>query len=167
MRRGMAKNPCCWARPNGSKRTPTNCGSMPRSISIPTATIAALLNMGGSHSLEQFINGVARDIEDPETKMTRVAAGSTEQRSREAKSADERKELRAAGRSAHRCARLGNGFHRLSRSPRGLPRWTWDMAARMNRGSITRSTTIFTGTRISPTRILFTGGRWRKRSEHR
>src|SRR5208282_5302655 len=29
-----------------------------------------VLNMGGSHSLEQFINGVARDIEDPETKMT-------------------------------------------------------------------------------------------------
>jgi len=25
--------------------------------------------MGGSHSLEQFINGVARDIEDPEAKM--------------------------------------------------------------------------------------------------
>jgi N-acetylated-alpha-linked acidic dipeptidase len=29
-----------------------------------------LFQMGGSHSLEQFINAVARDIEDPETKMT-------------------------------------------------------------------------------------------------
>jgi N-acetylated-alpha-linked acidic dipeptidase len=29
-----------------------------------------LLGMGGSHSLEQFINGVAKDIEDPETKLT-------------------------------------------------------------------------------------------------
>jgi N-acetylated-alpha-linked acidic dipeptidase len=28
-----------------------------------------VLSMGGSHSLEQFINGVARDIEDPEAKM--------------------------------------------------------------------------------------------------
>ncbi len=28
------------------------------------------LSMTGSHSLEQFVNGVARDIEDPETKMT-------------------------------------------------------------------------------------------------
>jgi N-acetylated-alpha-linked acidic dipeptidase len=28
------------------------------------------LAMGGSHSLEQFINGVARSIEDPETKLT-------------------------------------------------------------------------------------------------
>ncbi len=29
-----------------------------------------ILNMGGSHSLEQFSNGVARDIDDPETHMT-------------------------------------------------------------------------------------------------
>ena len=29
-----------------------------------------VLNMGGSHSLEQFINGVARDIEDPESKVS-------------------------------------------------------------------------------------------------
>jgi N-acetylated-alpha-linked acidic dipeptidase len=29
-----------------------------------------LFEMAGSHSLEQFINGVARDIDDPETKMT-------------------------------------------------------------------------------------------------
>ncbi len=29
-----------------------------------------VLSMGGSHSLEQFINGVARDIEDPEKQMT-------------------------------------------------------------------------------------------------
>src|ERR1700687_2577713 len=29
-----------------------------------------VLNMGGSHSLEQFINGVARDIEDPEAKVS-------------------------------------------------------------------------------------------------
>jgi N-acetylated-alpha-linked acidic dipeptidase len=29
-----------------------------------------VLTMGGSHSLERFINGVARDIEDPETKMS-------------------------------------------------------------------------------------------------
>jgi N-acetylated-alpha-linked acidic dipeptidase len=29
-----------------------------------------ILNVNGSHSLEQFANGVARDIEDPENKMT-------------------------------------------------------------------------------------------------
>ena len=33
------------------------------------ATAAAIWASGGSHSLEKFINGVARDIEDPETKI--------------------------------------------------------------------------------------------------
>ena len=65
-----------------------------------------LLNMGGSHSLEQFVNGVARDIEDPETKMT------VWQRLRlseiaDAKSADDRKELRE--RADLRIAPLGSG----------------------------------------------------------
>jgi N-acetylated-alpha-linked acidic dipeptidase len=65
-----------------------------------------LLNMGGSHSLEQFINGVARDIEDPETKLSvwqrlqlsQIAA---------AKSAEERKELRQ--RADLRIEALGSG----------------------------------------------------------
>jgi N-acetylated-alpha-linked acidic dipeptidase len=65
-----------------------------------------LLNMGGSHSLEHFMNDVARDIEDPETKMTawqrlhlsRIAA---------AKSADDRKELRQ--RKDLRIEALGSG----------------------------------------------------------
>jgi N-acetylated-alpha-linked acidic dipeptidase len=52
-----------------------------------------VLTMNGSHSLEQFINGVARDIEDPESKMTvwkRAELNAIAQ----AKSADDRKELR-------------------------------------------------------------------------
>jgi N-acetylated-alpha-linked acidic dipeptidase len=65
-----------------------------------------LLTMGGSHSLEQFINGVARDIEDPEAKMSvwnrlrlsQIAA---------AKSADDRKELRQ--RPDLRINALGSG----------------------------------------------------------
>jgi len=65
-----------------------------------------LLGMEGSHSLEQFINAVARDIQDPETKLTvwqrlqlsEIAA---------AKSADDRKELRQ--RSDLRIAALGSG----------------------------------------------------------
>ncbi|HEY6304316.1 MAG TPA: transferrin receptor-like dimerization domain-containing protein [Terriglobales bacterium] len=69
-----------------------------------------VLTMGGSHSLEQFINGVARDIEDPETKM------SVWQRARlskiaEAKSAkdpnESRKELRE--RADLRIEALGSG----------------------------------------------------------
>ena len=65
-----------------------------------------LLNMGGSHTLEQFINGVARDIEDPETKMTvwkrlhlsEIAATRTE---------DQRKEIRQ--RADSRIDALGSG----------------------------------------------------------
>ncbi|HEY6769062.1 MAG TPA: transferrin receptor-like dimerization domain-containing protein, partial [Candidatus Sulfotelmatobacter sp.] len=52
-----------------------------------------LLAMGGSHTLEQFINGVARDIEDPESKLT-VWQRLQLSKIAEAKSADERKELR-------------------------------------------------------------------------
>ncbi len=36
------------------------------------------LGMGGSHTLERFINGVARDIQDPEKKITGLEARSTE-----------------------------------------------------------------------------------------
>jgi N-acetylated-alpha-linked acidic dipeptidase len=65
-----------------------------------------LLTMGGSHTLEQFINSVARDIEDPETKMTvwqRLQLASIAQ----AKSADDKKELRQ--RADLRIAALGSG----------------------------------------------------------
>ncbi len=55
-----------------------------------------LLNMGGSHSLEQFINGVAKEIEEPETKMT-VWQRLQLSRIAQAKSADDRKELRQRG----------------------------------------------------------------------
>jgi len=64
------------------------------------------LSMGGSHSLEQFINGVARDVEDPETKMTawqRVRLA----RIAEAKSAEDRKEIR--DRADLRIHALGSG----------------------------------------------------------
>jgi len=65
-----------------------------------------LLSMGGSHSLEHFINGVARDIEDPETKLSvwqRLQLSDIAQ----AKSADERKEFRE--RADLRINALGSG----------------------------------------------------------
>jgi N-acetylated-alpha-linked acidic dipeptidase len=50
------------------------------------------LMAGGSHTLEKFMNGVARDIEDPETKLSvwkrrqlRLIAGSTPEERREAR----------------------------------------------------------------------------------
>ncbi len=74
-----------------------------------------VLNMNGSHSLEQFINGVARDIEDPETKMqgTGMTVWRRAQLSKiaEAKSAEDpeklRKELRQ--RADLRIEALGSG----------------------------------------------------------
>ena len=65
-----------------------------------------ILNMGGSHSLEQFINGVARDIEDPEAKMT-VWQRAQLSAIAEAKSADDRNELRQ--RADLRIEALGSG----------------------------------------------------------
>jgi N-acetylated-alpha-linked acidic dipeptidase len=65
-----------------------------------------VLNVDGSHSLEQFINGVARDIEDPETRMT---AWQRAQLNKifEAKSTDEKKEVRQ--RADLRIGALGSG----------------------------------------------------------
>jgi N-acetylated-alpha-linked acidic dipeptidase len=64
-----------------------------------------LLNMGGSHTLEHFINGVAKDVEDPEGKM------SVWERRRLSDiahaSSDERKEIRQ--RADLRINALGSG----------------------------------------------------------
>ncbi|MGH9513670.1 MAG: M28 family metallopeptidase [Terriglobales bacterium] len=65
-----------------------------------------VLNMGGSHSLEHFINGVARDINDPETNMT-VWQRAQLSRIAEAKSAEDRQELRQ--RPDLRIDALGSG----------------------------------------------------------
>jgi len=65
-----------------------------------------VLEMGGSHTLEHFINGVARDIEDPETKLT-VWQRAQLSKIAEAKSADDRKEIRQ--RADLRINALGSG----------------------------------------------------------
>ena len=65
-----------------------------------------LFAMGGSHTLEQFINGVAHDINDPETKMS-VWEREHLSEIAEAKSAEDRKELR--DRSDMRIEALGSG----------------------------------------------------------
>lgn len=65
-----------------------------------------ILNMNGSHSLEHFINSVARDIEDPETRMTVWQRAQLTAIS-EAKSPEDRKELRE--RPDLRIGALGSG----------------------------------------------------------
>ena len=64
-----------------------------------------LLEMGGSHSLEHFINGIARDIEDPETKLTVWQRQHLSQIAHA--SAEDRKELRE--RPDLRINALGSG----------------------------------------------------------
>jgi N-acetylated-alpha-linked acidic dipeptidase len=64
------------------------------------------LNMNGSHSLEQFVNGVARDIEDPETKMSAWQRAQLNAIA-DAKSADDKKEIRQ--RPDLRIGALGSG----------------------------------------------------------
>jgi N-acetylated-alpha-linked acidic dipeptidase len=65
-----------------------------------------MLDVSGSHSLERFINGVARDIEDPETKLSawkRLQASQVAH----ASDADDRKEART--RADLRIGALGSG----------------------------------------------------------
>jgi N-acetylated-alpha-linked acidic dipeptidase len=62
--------------------------------------------MSGSHTLEKFINGVARDITDPQTKVS-VWKRSQLRRIRDARTAEERRELRSRGDL--RISALGSG----------------------------------------------------------
>ncbi len=64
------------------------------------------LSMGGSHTLERFINGVARDIEDPEKKIS-VWKRDQLKAIADAKTAEERKEARE--RPDLRIDALGSG----------------------------------------------------------
>ncbi len=64
------------------------------------------LGMSGSHTLEKFINGVARDITDPETNLS-AWKRSQLNRVRRASSADDRREART--RADLRIGALGSG----------------------------------------------------------
>jgi N-acetylated-alpha-linked acidic dipeptidase len=64
------------------------------------------LNMGGSHTLEKFINGVAREIEDPEKKIT-VWKRDQLKAIADAKTPEDRKDVR--DRSDLRIDALGSG----------------------------------------------------------
>src|SRR5579859_2745645 len=114
-------------------------------------------DLAGSHTLEKFLNDIARDIQDPETKL----------------SAWKRDELRAIERAPQtRNRRSGNApictwarsapvrTTRRSFSTLALLRWTSVSAARMAAESTTPFTTISTGTRISVTPISFMDGRF-------
>ena len=90
--------------------------STPSPTSTAMATGAAILDIGGSHTLEKFINGVARDIEDPGNEdhrlEARAAGASPTQRGG-------RKEVAQPHRPPHRRPRLGLRLHRIPR-PLGI-----------------------------------------------
>ena len=80
-----------------------------------------LLQMEGSHTLEKFINGVARDVEDPETKLSawkRLQAGSANAGRRAGARTRRGGPGRGAAGSAHRRLGIGLGLHGVSRSLR-------------------------------------------------
>jgi N-acetylated-alpha-linked acidic dipeptidase len=61
----------------GRRRTPRSCAARPPSISTPTNG-RGYLQVEGSHTLEKFINGVARDVDDPETEAAGLEAHATQ-----------------------------------------------------------------------------------------
>ena len=158
---GMAKNPACSVRPNGARRTPMNFASTPWPTSTATATAAAISRMGGSHSLEKFINGVARDIQDPEKKIP-VWKRDQLKAIADAKTPEDRKEAR--DRADLRIDALGSGsdWTVFPRSSRHRVVGSRLMATKTAAESTTPSTTISTGTPISPTPTSATDARSRR-----
>ena len=124
------------------------------------STGRGFLGMSGSHSLEKFINGVARDITDPEEEHPGVEAAAVVAHRRRAAG-------RAAGtaRAAPTCASARSApapTTRRSSTTWASRRSTWATAARTAAASTTPSTTISTGTRTSPIPISSTAARWRR-----
>ena len=122
------------------------------------------LGMGGSHTLERFVNEVARDVEDPETKIFGVGARAGCATLARRRDRGGREEIRERARPAHRTrwdrARTTRAFlDHLGVAPR-----TSASAARTTAASTTPSTTTSTGTRTSPTPTSPTVAPWRRRS---
>ncbi len=116
------------------------------------------LGMGGSHTLERFVNDVARDIKDPETGLT----VHERRRLRDLSSATARRSqgIARAARLANRCPGLRAPTSPPSSITWACPRSTSPSGAKTMAGSITRSTTTSTGTRISRTRTSPTARPW-------
>src|SRR5207253_4261820 len=108
------------------------------------------LEVGGSHSLEQFINDVARDIEDPETKLS-VWKRDQLRAVADAKTADERQEARQ--RADLRIDALGSGSDYTPFLQHvGIATLNLGFGARAAAASTIRSTTTSSGNRPSTTR---------------
>ena len=103
---GWRRTDAAWVRQNGLRQHADELRQHAAVYINTDGNDRGVLEMGGSHTLEQFINGVARDIEDPESKLT-VWQRAQLSKIAEAKSADDRKELRQ--RADLRINALGSG----------------------------------------------------------
>ena len=159
---GTARSRGCSDRPNGSRQHAEELREARRRLHQHRRQRPRLPGIGGSHTLEKFVNGVARDIDDPETKRQRRGSGCRLRRIASAA---------AGGAAGERAARptcgigaLGSGsdYTPFLAAPRRRRRSTSASAARTTAASTTRSTTTSTGTRTSPTTTSSTGARWRR-----
>ncbi len=106
------------------------------------------LGVEGSHTLEKFINSVARDVED---RRRSLPFGSACSFARFRHRARRRVIARICGSA------LGSGSdYTRSSTTSAWRRSTWALAAKTREASTTRSTTTSTGTRTSPTAISCT-----------
>ena len=108
---------------------------------------------GGSHLLEKFINGVAKDVEDPEKKISVWKRSQLESHrgSQDPRGADRSPATAGPAHSCHRVWVRLDRLHRPSRYRVPQPRLTAaKRAAPTAAASTTPSMTISTGTRTSP-----------------
>ena len=157
---GTARSRCCWARPNGRRTHAAELQQHAVAYINTDGNGRGFLYAEGAHSLEALVNGVARDVQDPEAgisvwKRSQASASTTPKMPRR-------------GRPSA-IAPTGSCF-RWDREPTTPSsnitsesrRSTWAMAEKTARESITPSTTTFTGTRTFPTPTLFTARRWHR-----
>ena len=114
------------------------------------------LQAGGTQDMQSFLSGVARDIEDPETRLS-VFQRSHLRAIARAKDADERSDLRKRNDLIHA---LGDGSDFTAfQDFAGISTLSLSSAARTTATSTIPFTTIFTGTHVSSIPISLMEGR--------
>ena len=135
---GTAKKKAYLDRPNGSRPTPRSLSEKAAVYINTDSNGRGFLGMGGSHTLEKFINEVGKDIPDPQTKMSRLGAGACERHrqrlGRRPQGSDGTRAICGSTRSAR--ARTTRLFYSIS----GSLRWTSALAARTAADHIIRFT---------------------------
>ena len=109
--RGTAKSRVCSARPNGPKTHADELKQHAVAYINSDSNGRGYLGVEGSHTLEKFINDVARDITDPETKLSVWKRMSTPRDRQRRMPTEARQEVAPARRPAHRRARFRLRLH--------------------------------------------------------